>query len=215
MYTGIVKRVLDIILNNPKVSYIFLNYSDINYPEQIAYNGPGGLINNAVSMITGQYVNQISVLFLTTTSIYLRESLENTIEKIPLEKQESYGWSGFAALVSLKKGSAYFETSIWAHNDAKNMSWSNIVYESNMGVLRMFAKLKKVGYTRREILNIYHYWISDVLIGGKIIHHLYTTKDIFRFIQDYGFCMTKAPKNVVKISFKLIYGKIFNLLSLK
>lgn len=209
---GILKKVLGIIDKNPNVSYIFFNYSDISNNKHMAYTGFNGLVKNGLTMITGECIENIYMLFLTSSSVYLKDCLMDTIRNLPLESKRSYGWSGYAALASLKYGDAYFNDEIWVYNDASNKSWNDIVYESNMGTLRMFEKLNLVGYSKKEIREIYHFWVSGALVGGKIIWHLFNTKDLRTFLSDYIFCLRKAPRNVIKISLKLIFGKIKDVL---
>lgn len=208
LYPGIVKRVLEIIKTYDEVSYIFLNYSDIAEKDKIAYTGPEGLIEDGVALMTGRCVDQIDVVILTASSIYLKEGLIDSITNLPLHSKESYGCSGFSSLSSLKKGKAFFESRVWVHNDAGNRSWMDITYESNRGMMRMFAKLKLVGYTKKEISSIYQSWITQAWLAGKVITHFLKTKDIKTFISDFGFCLAKAPNKVLMICIHLIIGKI-------
>ena len=151
LYSGIIKRVLQIIKTYEDVSYIFLNYSDISAKDKVAYSGPEGLIEDGAALITGKCVDQIHVVILTSSSIYLREGLTDSIINLPLHSKERYGCTGFASLASLKKGKSFFESKVWVHNDVGNCSWKDIAYDSNRGMMRMFAKLKLVGYSKKEI----------------------------------------------------------------
>lgn len=205
---GIVKRILEIVKNNTNISYIFFNYSDIADVNEVAYTGPTGLVKDGAAMVTNGCREYINILFLTSSSVYLKRNLMETIHNLPLENQRSYGWSGYAALASLKCGDAFFDGRVWVHNDPQNMSWKDIKYESNMGVLRMFEKLNLVGYKQKQIRAIYHCWINGTLIGGKIIWHLFNTKNLLKFLSDFLFCLRKAPCNVIKISWKLVVGKL-------
>lgn len=203
---GIVERVYNIINSNPKISHVFLNY-DICDIHLSAYDGLSGLIKNGAKYMTGEKVNQSNVLVLTTSNIYLKEALVKTVRELPLSTCESYGWSAFAAFTSMKMGYSYFDNKVWMHNDAANMSWKDIVCEANMGRVRMYEKLKRVGYTRREISMLYRQNVDSALLG-KVIYRFLLSKDYKVLISDILFCFRKVPVNTISICFSLLYEKI-------
>lgn len=213
LFPGVVKRVYDILSSYPAVSYIFLNYARLSDPKTAQYDGPSGLIDDGATLMTGSKVDKINVLFLSTASIYLTEGFVKTVEALPLESEENYGVNGCASLVCMKMGKAFFESQVWLNNDVGNISWRNIIYESNMGVLRMFSKLTLFGYNKTEISSIYKSWISEDWVIGKILCRFTITKDIKRYLKDTMFCFRKAPKNVISIYWNLIVNKVKKLFS--
>ena len=99
----------------------------------------------------------------------------------------------------MKKGESFFESKLWVHNDRMNMSWKDIKYESNMGMLRMFRKLTMAGYSKKEISSIYQSWITDTVVIRKILRRLILTKNFRRYFKDTLFCFAMAPRNVIII----------------
>lgn len=202
---GIVKRAYDILKKNSEISYLFLNYSDISNENEVVYEGPDGILKDSIKVLS---CGRIHGIIFTSANIYLKKSLDITVEQIPINGCESYGWSGYAALTSLKLGEAYIDKKVWLHSDSNNKSWQDIAYDSQMGIVHMFAQLKHVGYSQREIATIYRHYISTALIGGRVCLHFAETGDIKRFAEDMLFCFIKAPWNIVVIMLELIYGRI-------
>lgn len=205
---GIVKRVVDILNSDTDIGYVFLNYAPIEDPDKYAYNGPDGLVMDGSRIVLGKEIDNLQMVILSSASIYTRTAFVRSTEILPLRSEENYGINGYASLASMKRGKTYFEKKVWLYNDAGNMSWKDIVYESNMGVLRMFRKLTAVGYSKADVSKIYHAWITRTLVAGKILHRLTITKDIKRYIKDTGFCLRQAPDNVIRIYGFLIINKV-------
>ncbi|MCH5261439.1 MAG: glycosyltransferase family 2 protein [Lachnospiraceae bacterium] len=208
--TGAIRRVYELINSNPKISYVYLNYSNMINIEEPIYDGPSGLIENGAKLIINQKVDKIGVLMLSTSSIYLKEGLEKTVRDLPLSECESYGWSEYAALASIKMGFAYFDGQIWVHMDAQNKSWKNIEYYARMGSIRMFERLTNIGYTKSDIAIIYNSYISVNIIAEQIIW-LLKEKKFKMFLSNFFFCFRKAPVKVICICFSLLF-KCFTLL---
>ena len=205
---GAIKRVYDLINSNPKISYIYLNHSNMMSIDKPAYDGPGGLIENGDKLITNQKADRIGVVILTTGSIYLREGLEKTVHDLPLSECVSYGWSGYAALASMKMGCSYFDDKIWVHMDGQNKSWEDIAYYAEMGWIRMFDRLTNVGYTKSDIAMIYNSYIPVHIIAEQVITILFKEKKFKTFLSDFFFCFRKAPVKVTCICFGLLCEKI-------
>lgn len=205
---GIVKHVYHIISTNSEIRYVFLNYADIMNQDLLAYKEQSGIFQDGATMIIEKGMETIPMLFLTSSNVHYRQSLQAAFDFLPLTSRTRYGVHGYASLASIKSGMAFFDKKLWVYNDSGNMSWKDIIYESNMGTLRMFAQLNKVGYTKAEIKKIYNSWITTALVGGKICRHLSETGNIKQFVEDYCFCLKKAPKNVIAITWKLSCGRI-------
>lgn len=205
---GAIKRVYDLINSNPKISYIYLNHSNMMSIDKPAYDGPSGLIENGDKLITNQKADRIGVVILTTGSIYLREGLEKTVHDLPLSECVSYGWSGYAALASMKMGCSYFDDKIWVHMDGQNKSWEDIAYYAEMGWIRMFDRLTNVGYTKSDIAMIYNSYIPVHIIAEQVITILFKEKKFKTFLSDFFFCFRKAPVKVTCICFGLLCEKI-------
>ena len=202
---GIIKRVLEIISMYPKISYVFLNYSDnININKGI-YDGPAGLFSNGASMLlTDECAHNVPTVVFTTSSIYLKESLVETINNLPLKVQESYGWSGYAALDALKKGNSYFDDKVWVSYGIEK-SWEDIEDKACMGAVRSLCKLNVVGYTRKEIRQILKHWIGAVRILYILVYNLLWKKKSYKqFIIDDFFCLKRAPVSIIGESGKLV-----------
>lgn len=204
MFPGVVKRVCYILTEHPDVSYVYLNYAPLNEPHKLAYDGPTGLISDGAAMMIRKMPDEIHVVILTSASIYLTEAFVEAVKNIPLETEESYGINGYASLASMKKGKSFFDPKLWLFNDSENMSWRDIMYDSNMGMLRMFRKLTMAGYSKKEISVIYQFWVTSALVTGKILHRFVMTKDFDRYFKDTMFCFAMAPKNVITIYWNLI-----------
>lgn len=205
---GAIKRVYDLINSNPQISYVYLNHSDMMSIEEPRYDGPSGLIENGAELVTNQKIDKIGVLRLTTSSIYLREGLEKTVHDLPLSECVSYGWSGYAALASMKMGYSYFDDKIWVHMDGQNKSWNDIEYYAEMGCIRMYERLTNAGYTKREIAIIYNNYIPVYVIAELIIRILLKEKKYKIFLSDFFFCFRKAPVKLTCICFGLLCDKI-------
>lgn len=205
---GIVKRVVTVLDSNKNIGYMFLNYAPLENEQKLAYGGPGGLIPDGAAVMLKDRIDELQVVILSSASIYTREAFVKSTQILPLESEENYGINCYASLASMKYGQSYFEKRLWLYNDAENKSWKDIVYESNMGVLRMFRKLTAVGYSKADVSKIYHAWITRTLVAGKILHRLTITKDIKRYIKDTGFCLRQAPDNVIRIYVFLIINKV-------
>lgn len=206
---GIVKRVVSILENDVEMGYVFLNYAPIEGGEIIpAYGGKGGKIEDGASHILSERIKELPAVILMSASIYTRAAFIKSIQVLPLGSEEAYGISGYASLASMKYGKSYFEKKVWVYSNPANKSWNDIVYESNMGMLRMFRKLCEVGYTKADVSKIYHMWISQALVAGRILHRMTITGDIKRYLKDTGYCMRYAPDNVVRIYASLTYRKI-------
>lgn len=199
LFPGTVKRVYDILNKYSNVSYIYLNYAPLDQPQILSYDGPGGLIEDGAAMMTGSMVGEIDMVVLTSANIYSTEAFVEAVQAIPIETEESYGINGYASLASMKKGESFFESKLWVHNDRMNMSWKDIKYESNMGMLRMFRKLTMAGYSKKEISSIYQSWITDTVVIRKILRRLILTKNFKRYFKDTLFCFAMAPRNVIII----------------
>lgn len=208
LHEGIIKRTLEIIEGNSHISYIFLNYSDNISTDDGLYNGPEGIIADGSSVLANRkYRHNFTTLVFTTSSIYLRECLAETIENLPLTTRESYGWSGYASLTALKRGNAFFDRKVWV-NYGITKSWEDFESEAYMGEIRALAKLNKVGYTRREIRQIVKAWIVSIRIVDILAYCLLWKSHKYKqFINEYLFCIRKAPGYVIKASCKLV-GKL-------
>lgn len=208
LHEGIVKRVYEILTANPRLSNVFLNYSDVSNIETRVYNGRFGLIKDGAAYFSGEGASQIHVMIFTTSNIYLREGLVRAVTDLPMSECESYGWTAYGALASMKMGETWLEEKMWTHSDSNNKSWNDIVYESNMGSTKMFAKLKNVGYTKKEISSIYKSYLTFPLVGGRVIARLLATWDFKVFWPDFWFCFRKAPGNVIWICFRSLVSRV-------
>lgn len=206
---GIIKRVLNIIKTYEGISYIFLNYTDIQWENNRgAYHGSVGLLDDAAEILQENDISQIGALMFTTSSIYLKEGLVDSTKNLSIEKKERYGCTLYSSLACLKKGKSYFDGDIWVIGNEGNKSWTDVWYESQTGVLRMFEKLKLVGYTKTEIDKFYDWKISQTMVAGIILNHFVRTKKMGIFLKDLGFCLKKKPNKVLFIYLHLIVEKI-------
>jgi len=205
---GIVKHVVSILENDVDMGYIFLNYAAIEDKDISAYSGRGGKIDDGAYHILNERIKELPAVILMSASIYTRAAFIKSTQVLPLGSEEAYGINGYASLASMKFGKSYFERKVWVYCNPTNKSWNDIVYESNMGMLRMFRKLCEVGYTKADVSKIYHMWISQALVAGKILHRMTITGDVKRYLKDTGYCMRYAPDNVVRIYTSLTYRKI-------
>lgn len=209
---GIVSYVLKLIEKYNDICYIYLNYADINTDNTttIKYTGDTGFFNNAVPMIFEDFMKRSAAMMLTSTSIYKRKYWDYATKNLPLTDICSFGCSYYATLAAIKNGSSYYEPRIWAYAKPNERSWKDYAYLANMGIIRSFAKLNEVGYTKKEIQKIYKSYCGADCIGGGVFGNLLVTRQFGIFFSDWFFLLRKCPANVIKescrVSFDILSG---------
>lgn len=137
------------------------------------------------------------MLMLTTANICLKKCYDLGVRVLNIEAPESYGMSMFVSMACLKQGDIYITDTVYIHNNTANMSWKDIQYELMTGVMRTFVKLRKAGYNKKEIKEIYSIWTGSRLIG-EILAKLVKEKQGGIFIKDFLFSFMHAPGNWIK-----------------
>lgn len=205
---GIVGRVYDILCNNQNISYVYLNYAKLDEKESPVYLGETCLVKNGYEQLMQEKKEGLARIILTSSSIYLTTCLIETVKNIPLTEEGSYGWSLYASLAAIKKGYSFFDSTVWVYNNDGNASWRNIAYDAWMGNIRSFIRLDKVGYSRKEIKEIYRCWIDKTFLGGYIVAQFLKTRDFRRFFKDYFFCFKQIPIKVIYLSLNIICSEL-------
>lgn len=198
MEPGIVHHVITLIHTYTDINYIFLNHTSVldNAKEgkmEPFYKGESGFFENALPMLMEDFCKRTNSMIFSTTSIYKMVFYKQATKLLPLTDLENYAINYFAPLAAVKNGSAFFDDKVWAYNRPQNASWHDYAYTSRRGMMRSFAKLIQVGYSKREIKDIYLSYCTRGVVEDSLVYQLMKTGNVKVFFEDYLFLFKQVP----------------------
>lgn len=138
-----------------------------------------------------------------TSTIYKKEYMEITIRNLPPDHITCYGCNTYIAMAASRTGTIYIEDKIYIHT-ALEISWSDIKDLSLKGSIKSYSKLKKVGYTKRQIRSIYSQRFSVDFFGRRLNRNKMNKGNILGLLWEISYSMRKVPFHTIKIWLRLL-----------
>ena len=159
---GVIKKIFQIFAAYPDINFIFLNFASM-YGKVVdyGYSYPmvprelcTGYLENALPLVMENMEVIGPQLIFSTAHLMRREIWDKARKLIPFTTIECYGIDLIAPLAAIKMGKSYFDPEISTYCNCANCSWRKEAFYSFYGTQLSLLKLRDLGYSEAEILEI-------------------------------------------------------------